>query len=72
MKYCRNCHILYSDEAAACPRCGVAAPEKEAAPEPEAQPDPGSVRRDWLYLVIGIPLFIAFSYLIVYLIKTIG
>ena len=67
MKYCRRCHILYSGYAAACPKCGVAPVKKE-----QRQGEPGDVRivgRDWLWLVIGIPVLIAVIYLAVYLVK---
>lgn len=66
MKYCKKCHILYSSFAAACPKCGAVrkAPESENAVNDEKQ-----ARRDWLWLVIGIPALIAVMYLIVYLTK---
>ena len=69
MRYCKRCRILYSSFAAACPKCGVA-PEKRT--EPAEASDPKSVRRDWLWLVIGIPLLIAVTYLAVYLVRLAG
>ena len=71
MKYCEKCHTLYSSDAASCPKCGVQEPASEAAdtPAPESR---GARVRDWIWLAVGIPLFIGFIYLIVYIIKTIG
>lgn len=72
MKYCKKCRILYSDEAAACPKCGVS---DEAAKAEEIAPvssDKKRVGLDWLWLVIGIPVFIGLIYLFVYLLKSIG
>lgn len=73
MKYCKKCHILYSSFAAACPKCGAeeaAAAARNAARSDEA--DKKTVRRDWLWLVIGIPLLIGIMYLIVFLTKAAG
>lgn len=69
MKYCRRCHILYSSAAAACPKCGAAAPPKE---EEAAPADKREVRRDWIMLIVGIPLFIGAIYLIISLIRHLG
>lgn len=73
MKYCKKCHILYSGYAAACPKCGAdkaAAEAKDA--RAESEPDKKTVRRDWLWLVIGIPALIVVMYLIVLLTKLAG
>ncbi len=68
MKRCEKCRTLYSDEAAVCPKCGVKEPE-----ETEAEDRPGRAAvRDWIWLVIGIPLFIGLMYLLVYIIKLLG
>ncbi|MCR5611816.1 MAG: hypothetical protein K6F68_08335 [Clostridiales bacterium] len=72
MKFCRKCRIFYSSQAAACPKCGVsyeAAKESEIA---EGEADKRSVRRDWLWLAIGVPLFIGLIYLLIVLFKSIG
>ena len=71
MKYCKSCHILYSDAAGACPKCGVIQPEKAPAKNdaPQQSADKRSVRRDWLWIAVGVPLFIGLIYLLVYLIK---
>lgn len=69
MKRCEKCRTLYSEEAAACPKCGVR--EYEEAPAGE-KPDKGSVARDWIWLAVGIPLFIGLIYLLVYVIKLLG
>ena len=69
MRYCKRCRMLYSSFAAACPRCGVA-PAKKAGQQAES--DPKTVRRDWIWLAIGIPLLIAVMYLAVYLVRIAG
>lgn len=71
MRYCKKCHILYSSEAAACPKCGCdaeAAKRSETADEKAPESD---VKRDWLWLIIGIPLLIGLIYLFVYIFKMI-
>ena len=69
MKYCRRCHILYSSAAAACPICGIAAPEREEEAPPA---DKARVRRDWIMIIVGVPLLIGAVYLIISLIKALG
>ena len=43
MKYCKNCRILYSSQAAACPKCGIAEPKRDGGQE---QPDQNADDRD--------------------------
>ena len=73
MKYCKNCHILYSSEAAACPKCGIpheAEARKEAVASAPA--DKKTVRKDWIWIAIGVPVLIGAIYLLILLLKTIG
>lgn len=60
MKYCKNCHILYSGFAAACPKCGALTEKPEGTEEQPA--GKRSACRDWLWLIIGIPVLIAVIY----------
>ena len=63
MKYCRNCHILYSSFAAACPKCGALTKREQPDEGAEQGPDPSArPLRDWLWLVIGLPVLIAVIY----------
>lgn len=73
MKYCKRCHILYSSCAAACPKCGAdEAARKNAASAEPCEADKKTVRRDWIWLAVGIPLLIGIMYLIVFLVKLAG
>lgn len=72
MRYCKKCRILYSDKAAACPKCGIdadKAKEEEIASEKAGQK---RVALDWLWIVIGVPLLIGLIYLFVYILRIIG
>ena len=69
MRYCKSCHILYSSEAAACPKCGIAAPKEEQKAAPA---DKASVRRDWIWIAVGVPVLIGVIYLLILLLKSIG
>lgn len=62
MKYCKKCGVLYSGLLEVCPKCNAALenPPEEAPREATTQ----EKRRQWLFLVIGIPALIAFFYLI--------
>ena len=67
MRYCKKCGVLYSTDV--CPKCGIIAPdpaETEQRPREKAE-----VRRNWISILIGVPLFIAAIMLIVYLFHTI-
>lgn len=76
-KFCKKCGTLYSDRDGDCPRCA----ERELTEQGmrETVYDAGmseeeierARKRDWKYLVIGVPAFIAFLYLIYFLYKII-
>ncbi|MBO4385003.1 MAG: hypothetical protein J5854_06255 [Clostridia bacterium] len=72
MKYCRNCRIFYSSQAAACPKCGVSYEAAKANEIAEGEADKRRVRRDWIWLAVGIPLFIGLIYLLIKLFDMIG
>ena len=72
MRYCRRCHILYSSQAAACPKCGVADSKAKAAESSDSPADNASVRRDWLWILIGVPVLIGVIYFFVKLLNSIG
>lgn len=71
MKYCKKCHILYSDAAAACPKCGVREPD-EAEAAPGEKPEKGRVVRDWVWIAVGVPVLIAAIYALIKLLNSIG
>ena len=71
MKYCRNCHILYSSQAAACPKCGIAKPS-ESTETADAPKDRSAIRRDWIWIGIGVPVLIGVIYLLILVLKSIG
>ena len=72
MKYCKNCSILYSDEAAACPKCGIDSAKAEAEEIASGKAEHKRVALDWLWLVIGVPLLIGLVYLFVYILRLLG
>lgn len=61
MKYCKKCHVLHSTDV--CPKCGIIVPT-EAKAEP-AEADQATVRKGWLFLIIGIPAMIGLFYLVI-------
>ncbi|MBO4515835.1 MAG: hypothetical protein J5721_09220 [Lachnospiraceae bacterium] len=67
MKYCKKCGVLYATDV--CPKCGVQEPED--LPEPEA-PDKRTLVRQWIGLLVGIPLFIMAIYVVIYLLHARG
>lgn len=71
MKYCKNCRIFYSDEAAACPKCGIDAQRAASEEISSEKAEHKRVALDWLWLVIGVPLLIGLIYLFVYIFRNI-
>jgi RNA polymerase subunit RPABC4/transcription elongation factor Spt4 len=67
MKYCKKCGVLYATDV--CPKCGIQEPED--LPEPEA-PDKRTLVRQWIGLLVGIPLFIMAIYVVIYLLHARG
>lgn len=67
MKYCKKCGVLYATDV--CPKCGIVAPEEQ--PEPQVA-DRKTVMRQWIGLIVGIPLFIMAIYLVIYLLHSRG
>ena len=67
MKYCKKCGILYTTDV--CPKCGIEEPEE--LPEPEA-PDKQTLVRQWIGLIVGIPLFIMAIYVVIYMLYSRG
>ena len=62
MKICPKCAMTYGDTATLCRRCKL---ELQQAPEAyTADDDPKKRRKDWLWILIGMPLFILFIKLI--------
>ena len=67
MKYCKKCGILYVTDV--CPKCGIEEPENQPEPEPAGK---GTLVRQCIGLLIGIPLFIMAIYVVIYLLYARG
>ncbi len=67
MKYCKKCGILYVTDV--CPKCGIEEPKDQ--PEPEV-PDKKTLTRQWIGLIVGIPLFIMAIYVVIYMLYAQG
>ncbi len=64
MKYCKKCGVLYTTDV--CPKCGIEyPPEQEQRPLTEEEKHQRN--RQWIGILIGVPLFIAAIYLIIHL-----
>jgi len=61
MKYCKKCGVLYATDV--CPKCGIQEPEPEEPPVADKR----TVTRQWIGLLIGIPVFIMAIYVVIYL-----
>ena len=67
MKYCKKCGCLYATDV--CPKCGIQEPEQQQ--EPEA-PDRRTLTRQWIGLLVGIPVFIMAIYAVIYILYSRG
>lgn len=77
MKFCVKCGTFYDETGnESCPNCAELAQlhqQAEAAEVNHAMDEPSARRarkRAWAQLCIGVPAFIGFIYLIIYLIRT--
>lgn len=58
MKVCPKCGLSFDNRAQSCRKCKI---ELLDAPEPYAeQADAQKRRKDWIWILIGTPLFILF------------
>ena len=72
MHFCKTCGTLYPDSLGGCPRCNAKAvteahEQQEKEQPPAAPADRGTVRRQWIAILIGVPAFIGVLYLIIWL-----
>lgn len=79
LHFCKNCGTVYDDRVGGCPKCEtrevmdkVIANEYEAPAGDMSEAEVRAARkRSWIQLVIGIPAFIGFIYLIIYVMQII-
>lgn len=53
MKYCKKCGVLYTTDV--CPKCGIISPDPNTPQEPA---DRSTVKKQWIALLILIPVSI--------------
>ena len=70
---CKTCGTLFNPKEGPCPKCFAAqAPEDTMEPAPMSDEEAKRLRKKaWIQLVIGVPAFIGFIYLLIYLFKLI-
>lgn len=76
LRFCKTCGTVYDDRSV-CPKCEtqdvVAAVQANTYAPPPADMSEQEVRaarkKAWVQLVIGIPAFILFMYLVIYVFK---
>lgn len=65
MKFCKKCGTLYANDLVTCPKCNSAVIDHVETPQEPAPKE--VVRKQWISILIGIPAFILFIYLIIFL-----
>lgn len=74
LKFCKYCGTLY-DDSMDCPKCRENQLMREGVKELSTKQDMDEEtlkkerRKSWIQLIIGVPAFIGFLYLVVYLFK---
>lgn len=72
-KFCKRCGTLYNESDGECPRCADRRLTDEGMRDTVydtrmSEEDIGKKRKkDWKYLIIGVPAFIAFIYAVFFL-----
>lgn len=64
MKYCKKCGVLYTTEV--CPKCGIEYPPPQQD-RPLTEEEKKQRSRQWVGILIGVPLFILAIYAIIHL-----
>ena len=68
---CKACGTLYNAKDGPCPKCSTGADMEELPKQMSDEEAKRLRKRAWIELVIGVPAFIGFIYLLVYLFKLI-
>ncbi|MDD4074856.1 MAG: hypothetical protein PHC80_02060 [Eubacteriales bacterium] len=79
LHFCKTCGTVFDDKNGGCPKCATSVvmdavtANTYAPPESEMSEAESSAARkkSWIQLVIGVPCFIGFIYLLVYIFKII-
>ena len=58
MRFCKTCGTLYASNLDCCPKCNPKAAEAIERQKDAPKADPQAVKKQWVLIVIGIPLFI--------------
>ena len=75
LHFCKSCGTLYDDKNGPCPRCATKGVMEQVAANayepPQTQMSEEEIhsarKRSWIQLLVGIPAFIGFIYLIFYI-----
>lgn len=67
--FCKKCGTLYNPKEGPCPKCSTEEIEYEAR-EMSNEEANKLRKKSWLQLLIGIPAFIGFIYLVIYLMNS--
>ena len=62
MTRCKNCGTFYASSLPVCPKCGIDPEKIEEETSREAKP--GETKKNWLLILIGVPLLIILLYLL--------
>lgn len=69
MKFCKKCGTLYDDKNMECPKCAAEALEPAPPAEMTEAELTAARKRDWIWILIGVPAFMGFIYLIYYILR---
>ncbi len=75
LHFCKSCGTVYDDKNGGCPKCATREVMKAVAANSYTPPESGMSEEEiraarkssWIQLLIGIPAFIGFIYLICYI-----
>ena len=72
MKHCKNCGTFYNSSLPCCPKCNPQLKQYDEEIKTAPKADSQKVKRQWIFLIIGIPALIGMYYLIGLLMRAIG
>ena len=69
LKHCDKCGTYYNDQLGQCPKCFPVSDLIRTAEQNAPKPEKRTLKKQWLAILIGIPVMILLYYLVIGLLK---
>ena len=69
LKHCDKCGTFYNDELEQCPKCFPVSDLIRGAEQNAPKPEKATLKKQWIAILIGIPVMILLYYLVIGILK---